>query len=277
LPPQPDRRHSEYDRRKADIQLRLRSGRYVPDTVNREVERANEGTHVQKAAQICLRGILSAGAAQAWEFTNAATDADRKTGYFAANKILKPVEEAALREWVREEGLMLDDAQFERRWEDGGSREGTEHQVYFDTATQRWFKRNNLCNHGHWLEYFQRLQLQNWLFPDAPVRLEGFVEHEGELQPVVSQDDVQADPEVVWDEESARKTTRAYMEERGFQPITDPARKDDYVRHGVEVNDLHNENVVMTRAGVIAFDPVPRLDWKSKLDRVRARLGEEPR
>jgi hypothetical protein len=68
------------------------------------------------------------------------------------------------------------------------------------------------------------------------MRLEGFVEHAAELQPVVSQEDVQADPEAVWDEETARGITRAYMQERGFQPINDPARKDDYFRHGVEVN-----------------------------------------
>lgn len=170
---------------------------------------------------------------------------------------------------------MLDDAQFERRWLEGGQQEGTEHQVYFDPASQRWFKRNNLCNHGHWLEYYQRLLLHNALFPEAPVRLEGFVEHEGALQPVVSQPDVQADLTAIWDEKSAREATRAFLKEAGFEPIDNPTRKDDYYSSalGVEINDMHNENVVMTKAGVAAFDPVPRLDWANKFARVRARLG----
>jgi hypothetical protein len=185
----------EYDRRQADIKLRLRSERYVPDTVGFAVEKAGHGSLINVAAEVSLGGILSVGAAQAWEFANASTDAERKAGYFAANKIIKPLEEAALRAWAEPERLMLDNAEFQGQWMEGGHREGTEHQVYFDPSTQRWFKRNNLCNHGHWLEYFQRLQLHNVLFPEAPVQLEGFVIHEGEFQPVVSQPDVQADAE----------------------------------------------------------------------------------
>jgi len=180
-----------------------------------------------------------------------------------------------LRAWAEVEGLMLEDGDFERRWMDGGQREGTEHQVYFDPPTQRWFKRNNLCNHGHWLEYFQRLQLHHVLFPEAPLRLEGFVAHDGEFQPIVSQPDVQADPGAAWDEPTARTATRAFLRAAGFEPVDNPTRKDDYYSPslGVEINDMHNENVIQTKAGVAAFDPVPRLDWAHKFHRIKARLG----
>ena len=59
----------------------------------------------------------------------------------------------------------LDEAEFTGKWEDQGRKGESEHELYLDEPTQRWFKRNNFCYHGNWLEYVHRIALQNWLFP----------------------------------------------------------------------------------------------------------------
>jgi hypothetical protein len=83
--------------------------------------------------------------------------------------------------------LRFDGRDFTRRWEEQGRKGETEHAIYFDEPGARWFKLNTLSNHGNWLEYFHRLALHNWLFPEAPLRFEGLTEFDGELLPVVSQ------------------------------------------------------------------------------------------
>jgi len=124
------------------------------------------------------------------------------------------------------------------------------------------------------MAYFQAIQLHNWLFPKAPLRFEGFVQEEGRLRPVVSQPHVEA----------VRGATQTEVDlvmlGLGFEPIRnrDHARQYDYLSKplGVEVNDLHDENALMTKAGdVVVIDPVPLMEEASKLVRLAA-LGDNP-
>jgi hypothetical protein len=60
-----------------------------------------------------------------------------------------------------------------------------------------------------------------------------------------------------------------------FEPIRtrDPARQYDYLSTsvGIEVNDLHDENALVTEPGeVVVIDPVPLMEEASKLARLRA-------
>ena len=55
-----------------------------------------------------------------------------------------------------------------------------------------------------------------------------------------------------------------------FEPIRarDPARQFDYINKslGIEVNDLHDENVLVTDAqAIVIIDPVPIMEEASKL------------
>ena len=162
---------------------------------------------------------------------------------------------------------MCDNGEFQRLWEARGEIQGGENDVYFDEATQRWTKRNNLSHHGSWLEFFQRVQLHSYLFAEAPLTLEGFVEHEEELLPIVSQPDV---PSV---RGATEGEVELYMREFGFRKVGDPTRRYDYINEerGIRADDLHDENVLIIPDGsIVVIDPSPSMAWESKMERLRA-------
>jgi hypothetical protein len=184
--------------------------------------------------------------------------------------VVGPLEEAALREWAQANGLMLDGRDFTRRWEEQGRKGETEHAIYFDESVGRWFKVNNLCHHGNWLEYFHRPALHHWLFPEAPLRFEGLIVFDGELLPLASQ------PHIVGVRGASQSETDHLMRRLGFAPVrqTDPTRQYDYINRsiGVEVNDLHDENVIVTEGGdAIVIDPVPMMEQESRMRRLLGR------
>ena len=55
----------------------------------------------------------------------------------------------------------------------GGCIEGGENQIYLAGALV--YKRNNLAFHTSYLEFFERLALHNWLFPDTAYTLIGLM------------------------------------------------------------------------------------------------------
>ncbi len=67
------------------------------------------------------------------------------------------------------------------------------------------------------------------------------------------------------------------MQRLNFNPIRsiNPARKFDYINRpiGVEVNDLHDENVLINLAGeTVVIDPVPMMEQESKIWRLAAQF-----
>jgi len=163
---------------------------------------------------------------------------------------------------------MLDSAEFDRWWRDQGKRGEAEHRLYFDHTIQRWYKSNNLSNYGNWMAYFQALQLHSWLFPAAPLKLEGFINEGPYLRPVVSQ------PHIPAVRGAAQGEVDEMLLRLGFEPIRarDPARQYDYLNKslGIEVSDLHDENVLVTQDGaLVVIDPVPMMEEASKLARLK--------
>ncbi len=242
--------------------------RYLPERIPSAAARASQDVLVKTAETIARASHEAVRPDQAGEYTNAPGVRERNEGRNRINNLVRPKEEAALQNWARQQGLMLDSAEFDRRWREQGRRGESEHRLYFDEASQRWLKSNNLSNYGNWMAYFQSIQLHNWLFPKAPLWFDGFVQEEGCLRPVISQPHVEA----------ARGATQAEVDVMmlglGFEPVRnrDRARQYDYLSKalGVEVNDLHDENVLLTRAGdIVVIDPVPLMEEASKL----ARLG----
>jgi hypothetical protein len=163
-------------------------------------------------------------------------------------KELQNRQETALRTWAQASGLILDSESFQRRWREQGCAGETEHEIYFDEASGRWFKRNNLSYHLSWADYFDRVALHGYLFPEAAIKLEGFVETEEGLKPVVSQPDIPAN------RGATRREVESEMRKLGFRRV----RGDDYQRSdGIVVEDLHDENVLLDENGRLAFiDPV---------------------
>ncbi len=118
------------------------------------------------------------------------------------------------------------------------------------------------------MAYFQAVQLHNWLFPVAPLKLEGFVNEGTHLRPVVSQ------PHIPAVRGATQPELDAMMQGLGFEPVRtrDSARQFDYLSGslGLEVNDLHDQNALVTEVGeIVVIDPVPMMEEATKL----ARLG----
>jgi hypothetical protein len=167
---------------------------------------------------------------------------------------LKLKQEAALRDWAQQNGKLIPPAEFEAEWKRQGEVSGEENQVIIKGG--RVLKRNfghgladgPLVFHRDWSEFFDRMALHNYLFRDAPLTLEGFMDTEGRLAPIMSQPFVKG----------TRGATRAEVEtlmrtKLGFERT----REDNYRNaEGIIVEDLHEENALMTDDGVVVIDPV---------------------
>ena len=160
---------------------------------------------------------------------------------------LRPLEKDSLYEWAIKAGVLLDEISFTQKWIEFGQVEGGEHQIYQEGGF--FFKRNNLYYHSSWLEYFHRLVLHNWLFPETAVRFEGLMLVDEELQPVISQKAFLAV------RGASRSEVEEEMQRRGFvRRFADNYYNPDM---GILVEDLHDENVLVSSVGsLLIFDPV---------------------
>jgi hypothetical protein len=260
---------------RASLRERLASGAYIPERLPPGTVSGGDGGALQTATEIALRSHGELPEDQSREFARQLFPVARQRDYLAHGNAVRPLEEKALRNWARAHGKMLNEAAFEQNWKTKGEKAGAEHDVYFSQEEQRWYKRNNLCYHANWLEYFHRIALHNQLFPEALLRFEGFVDHEGKLQPVVSQPDVSSERGATEAEVDAHMATKGFAR----MPRTVPDKPNlNFLNPdtGVRVEDLHDENVVVTPEGnTVVIDPVLYMDMASKMRRMRE-AAEEP-
>ena len=253
------------------IRHRIENGIYVPERVPQIAFQACEDPQIKSAEEILGRIHCSIPADQSREYAHQRSTAERRKGRFALNKLIRPLENAALKKWAQAQRLLLDNADFQIPWERTGCFGESEHDVYHAPERGLWEKRNHLTHHGTWLEYFHRLLLHNWLFPDTSLFFKGFVEHEGQLLPLTTQHDIQALRGATMNE------IDRFMEKMGFFPIrhTAPSRQYDYLHPslGIEVNDLHDENVLFQPNGDLSvIDPIPMMEETSKITRITREL-----
>jgi len=254
---------------RANLREQLARGAYIPERLPQGAIAAIRGSALEAATDVALRGHGAIPEDQSREFANQLFSVAQKRGYNAINNAVRPIETKALRAWAEREGKMLANADFSRRWEDQGRRGGAEQDVFHNPADDRWYKRNVMRFHSQYLEYFHRLALHNWLFPETAYRFEGFVDHGGKLEPVTSQPNVKA----------VRGATPREIDKRmnamGFSRLPEaiPGKLNTTfvnTNEGVIVEDLHNENVLRTADGVtMVIDPVPMMDRASKMRRLR--------
>ena len=142
---------------------------------------------------------------------------------------------------------MHDGAGFERRWQEQGEMGGSENDIWYDELTARVWKRNRIhvfC--VSWRQFFDRIFLHNFLFPEAPLRFEGVLEHDGELCGVLSQPDIRAE------RGAYRSECERMMDRRGFMRRA----MDDYEGGNLKVEDLHPGNVLVDADGnLLVIDP----------------------
>ncbi|WP_246859667.1 hypothetical protein [Spirosoma sp. KCTC 42546] len=118
-----------------------------------------------------------------------------------------------------------------------------------------FYKRNNLAFHTSYLEYFERLALHNWLFPDTIYWLEGLMlvvepgDEFPQLRPVLSQKALRAVRGATQNE------VEALMNKLGFVR----RYEDNYTNadQTLFIEDLHDQNVLVDATGdLLVFDPV---------------------
>lgn len=252
--------------------------RYLPDLLPQEAQPAHTGDDaiLRSAIDICFRShetIQGKSGAIVPEYAGLASRPQRVAGRNLVSKLIRPKEEAALLAWAKANKKLLSNKVFMRNWQLMGSVEGAEHALYYDERVGRWYKRNDLSYHSSYLDYFYRVALHNRLFPEAPIKLEGFVwddtRPEGQrIMPIVSQLHVRAnDPQAPG---ADRQTVEQHMLEIGFVRRPD---SDDYYNAttGITVEDLHNENVLIGEGGMLyVIDPVIYMDESGKTARLAA-------
>lgn len=164
------------------------------------------------------------------------------------NRRLREVEAAVLRQFAERNQLLLDGIEFENRWRDQGAMGGSENDITYDESTGLVWKRNRVdVMHVCWRQFFDRMLLHNIYFPEAPLRLEGFVDSDSGLCPVFTQPDVHAVRGAL------RAEVSAVMEKRGYKRT----RNDDYQSRLLLVEDLHEGNVLVDSEGRMhIIDPV---------------------
>ena len=159
---------------------------------------------------------------------------------------IRELEQRQLRARAKKEGLLLSDAEFEQRWIAQGRLGESEHDIYFENGMV--FKRQvaeRALAFSTYFGYFNRLILFDYFFPEAPYDLQGFVEHEGILMPIVCQ------PEVydVADTPLLQVEIDQWMDLSGFRKIGETSYLTPDGR--IEVSDMHDENVLRTAKGRI--------------------------
>lgn len=125
---------------------------------------------------------------------------------------------------------------------------GSENCIYYDEATGRVWKRNRIdVFHLSWRQFFERLVLHSLYFPEAPLRFEGVVEHDCQLDGVLSQPDIVASRGAWRSESESMMATRGFVRRSG----------DDYTDERLKVEDLHSGNVLVGEDGtLLVIDPV---------------------
>lgn len=171
----------------------------------------------------------------------------------------------SLRQWAEDQGHVIEEAAFFRRWHDQGQRGGAEHQVYHDEALGRWFKRlYHGVNQSTLGDYLVRMRLHAVLFPETAYRLEGFTINpkSKELAPVVSQPHVEVDTTRSLVSKAETDDLMAAMGFAALPLMHEGVRDDGYYAYlhpvtGILAHDLHDENVVRLpeTEGLAVIDP----------------------
>jgi hypothetical protein len=239
---------------------------YTPDRIPSGAEQGYTGRGGKKlkaATTVAYRSHESIRDDSIPEFTAEKEYKKKVAGRNVMAKRVKPVEEKWLTHWAEKVGLMMDNNEFDSKWNEQGRKGEAENNVYFDEESQRWFKRNNLSYHTTYLEFFYRLVLHNASFPESPYSLEGFVINDGELQPIISQPHVRAT------KGATEVDVEELMNKLGYTKIKGTQHDYYNAEKGIRVEDMHDENVLMDDDGnIFVVDPVIYLDDEGKKHRI---------
>jgi len=140
--------------------------------------------------------------------------------------------------------------------------EGVEQRVYrFDANNV--VKLNPSTYYSTWLSYLNNLLLHNFFFPDTAYELIGFMRYKDELNAVVTQPFIDAEPAKIED-------IRKFMSDNGFINTGHIYKsKNDYQNDdlGIRINDLHEKNVLAKEGTLYFIDTSIKIANKAKFER----------
>lgn len=237
----------------------------------------------QEALRTLNEGHLGAAAIVAGRVRQKILDAEKSvpTTHRERQKLdakIKAAEARELTAWAEENGLLFDGEEFAQNWIGQGRQSGMEHRVYYgrDGSVHK-----AISTGATWSEYFERIALNNWLFPSARYEFNGFaipteewkqeMPHtgllsrldEGDMPSPIALDLDQpqalvSQPFINHVRPATEEEVSKHMEELGYLLI-DAGAYDFYNPDtGVVVRDIHGENASIDESGsVVVFDSVP--------------------
>lgn len=258
-----------FDREQAE---KLERGEYAVDRLPQETERECLKGSLRTVANVVARSHRTVSTGNG---ATASTEAERLRAEKRLLARIKQAEELSLTRWSKNNGLLFDGNAFDTAWEADGRKHGAEQQVYFDGSTQRYIKRNTVSYHDSYLEFFQRIAIHNYFFPEAAYDLEGFSLVRGRLtvllsQPVIRDIRGATQQEINGLAGEIGLTRRKNKKAMGI----DRPEFDEFVygNTGIVMTDLHGANVLVHPVGpLIVIDPLIQLDPETKLQRLRER------
>lgn len=164
---------------------------------------------------------------------------------------IKKVQDKELEKYAREKGAFIDNVKEVLGEKLDG---GTEQDVYLNKEGDKVIKINGLANHSNWAEFWDRLNLQEELFPDTAYKLIGFTKSGGRLSAVSEQPYIEGTP-------VPRKELIEDLSNMGFHQVYQEGTDFQNVFYnpdlGVRISDVHEENVKKDPDGNIRYiDPM---------------------
>lgn len=267
-----------------------------PSGINREEEvRSEENGGVRREWQETTQQInqneteqLSRGSEQersgieqkdAENITRQVQESIPKTeGAQTSTREIKKEQDKALESYAKSNGSYIEDVKETLGEKLAG---GIEQDVYLNKEGDKVIKINGLSNHASWDEFWDRLNLQNTLFPNTGYELKGFTKVGGRLSAVLEQPYIEGSP-------VPRHELIEDLAKRGFYQIHPEGSLGENQFYnpelGVRLSDVHGENVIKDQDGNIRYiDPMldrenPFVDEESQkyFNEQKTKHSEEP-
>ena len=173
------------------------------------------------------------------------------------NEFLRPKEEVQLLNWAQTQHIFKSKLDLQLEFNRKPDAQGNEQLVFVSDDGSYVTKINDGAYHGTWLEFFDRLALHNFLFPETAYKFTGFTirigfHGEDRFACILQQ------PFIQTDKGAGFELVKNDMNLRGFRHL----KGNDFYNPemGLIVEDLHDENVFEGKESLIYIDPVIYLE-----------------
>jgi hypothetical protein len=168
-----------------------------------------------------------------------------------SEKKVKQEEELAIEEIAKKNGYFVDESLIKQKGEKDAN--GAESIVFFDDENTVMKITENQIHHASWLDFFDRLSIHNYLFPETAYTVLGFTRLNGTFsiitnQPLIRAEGVASSSEISED-----------MKQRGF--TSRGMGRFHNLETGVFIGDVFHGNVLKSEGGNLFYiDPVIKID-----------------